>query len=84
MSSLKTSSYDCIPLIQLLGLLAVASLACMLCSFKLEAAIYTCSSVSFCVGKSFLIVGPDLLDVLLLEPGGSNVSAFGEKIKLIT
>ena len=27
---------------------------------------------------------PDLLDVLLLEPDGSNCSAFGEKIKLIT
>ena len=30
------------------------------------------------------ILRPDLLDVLLLEPGGSNFSAFGEKIKLIT
>ena len=29
-------------------------------------------------------IRPDLLDVLLLEPGGSNFSAFGEKIKLIT
>ena len=27
---------------------------------------------------------PNLLDVLLLEPGGPNFSAFGEKIKLIT
>ena len=31
-----------------------------------------------------LPVRPDLLDVLLLEPGGSNFSAFGGKIKLIT
>ena len=35
------------------------------------------------VGKEAL-VRPDLLDVLLLEPGGANFSAFGEKIKLIT
>ena len=32
----------------------------------------------------FYNIRPDLLDVLLLEPGGSNFSAFGEKIKLIT
>ena len=28
-------------------------------------------------GEFYLPVRPDLLDVLLLEPGGSNFSAFG-------